>query len=211
MIHKPLKDLSLGVAIALLIAGVSISAHAQPYLGEVILVPYNFAPLGWAFCEGQLLPIAQYDALFTLIGTTFGGDGQVTFGLPDYRGRFPLSAGQGPGLNNYTLGEVAGVENITLTSNQMPAHTHQVFGDSVNGSSKNPKNALPGADPAKIPAYGPNARTTGAGTEVIPAGGSQPHNILKPFTTLHWIIALEGIYPPRNNQSDKKTDDENRK
>lgn len=209
--RKPLRRLSLGFAIALLIAGVSVSAHAQPYIGQVVLVPYNFAPAGWMFCEGQLLAIAENDVLFALIGTTFGGDGQTNFALPDYRGRVPISSGQGPGLSDYLLGETGGVENITLTVNQMPAHTHPVNADSGAGSSKRPANALIAADAATIPQYGSNARTQGAATEVVPAGGNQSHEILQPYTTFHWIISLYGVFPPPNIQFDKKADGESKK
>ncbi|MEO8169077.1 MAG: tail fiber protein, partial [bacterium] len=148
--------------------------------------------------------------LFSLIGTTFGGDGQVTFGLPDYRGRVPISAGTHAGIT-YTLGEQAGVENVTLTSNQMPIHTHTVNADSTAGTSKGPKNALIASDAGKIPQYGVNARTTGSATEISPAGGSQSHSILQPYNTFHWIISLYGIYPTQNQQSDKKEDSESQK
>jgi microcystin-dependent protein len=99
---------------------------SEPFLGQIMLVPYNFAPRGWAFCNGQILPIAQNTALFSLLGTTYGGNGQTTFALPDLRGRVPNSSGQGPGLENYELGQVGGVESVTLTTNQLPAHTHQI-------------------------------------------------------------------------------------
>ncbi len=209
--HRALKRLWPGFAIALLIAGVFVTAHAQsPYVGEVVLVPYNFAPTGWMFCEGQLLPISQYDVLFTLIGTTFGGDGVTNFALPDYRGRVPISAGTHSGIT-YTLGEQAGVENVTLASNQMPIHTHTVNADSTAGTSKSPKNALIASDAGKIPQYGANVRTTGSAAEIVPAGGSQPHEILQPYNTFHWIISLSGVFPQQNNQFDKNADGESKK
>src|SRR5215211_5023310 len=100
---------------------------SEPFIGQIMLVPYNFAPRGWAFCQGQIMSIAQNTALFSLLGTTYGGNGQTTFALPDLQGRFPNGAGQGPGLSSYTLGQVAGAESVTLTQQQMPLHTHQLM------------------------------------------------------------------------------------
>ena len=117
----------------------------DPFLGQLMLVPYNFAPRGWAFCNGQIMSIAQNTALFSLLGTTYGGNGQTTFALPDLRGRVAVSAGQGPGLQNYSLGEIAGSETVTLISSQMPAHTHLV-GASTGSAQATPDNAFPGSD-----------------------------------------------------------------
>jgi len=166
---------------------------SSPYLGQLLLVPYNFAPLGWAFCQGQVLPISQYDALFNLIGTTYGGDGQSTFALPDLRGRTPIGTGQGSGLSSYVLGQLGGVEEVTVTSPQLPLHSHPVLGSSTAANSVNPGVSVPGSGQT---IYRQNATTA----QMLPGmcssvGGSQPHNNLQPYNTLNWIIALEGIFP----------------
>jgi microcystin-dependent protein len=185
---------------------------SQPFLGMIILVPYNFAPRGWAFCNGQILAIAQNTALFSLLGTTFGGNGQTTFALPDLRGRVPLHSGgsPGPGLSSYDLGQVGGVENITLLTNQMPMHTH-VLTLAANvknalGNSKTPVGSVPAIEAAGVTAtystLPPDAMTTMAATAITGtaanAGGSQPFPIIQPFLTLNFCIALQGIYPSRN-------------
>jgi microcystin-dependent protein len=159
----------------------------------------NFAPLGWAFCDGSVLSIAENDALFTLIGTTYGGDGQTTFALPDLRGRLPINTGQGPGLSNHSLGESGGVESVTLTVNQMPAHPHAFVGTSSNASAANPANAMVAA-PSTIdlfrPATAPNANLAANALEM--AGGSQPHDNLQPYLCISFIISLFGIFPPQS-------------
>src|SRR5687768_7321762 len=171
---------------------------SQPFLGEIRLFPYNFAPRGWAFCNGQILSIAQNTALFSLLGTTYGGNGQTTFALPDLRGRVANSAGQGPGLQNYSLGQVAGAESVTLLASQMPAHTHPFTApcntDDPNAGS--PKNNFPAAVGDPIYATTTNA-TMGAGTTGL-AGNSQPVSIVQPYLTLNYCIALQGIFPSRN-------------
>lgn len=166
----------------------------DPFIGQIILVPYNFAPKGWAFCNGQLLSIAQNTALFSLLGTTFGGDGINTFALPDLRGRVPVSAGQGTGLSNYALGEVGGTESVTLNSNQMPAHSHPVLANSAHSNSDQPAN--------NFPASSAHFQTTTDGTRMNPAmigqtGNSLPHENRQPYLGLNYCIALEGIYPSR--------------
>src|SRR5262245_44407760 len=120
----------------------------DPFIGQLMLVPYNFAPRGWALCNGQILPIAQNTALFSLLGTTYGGNGQTTFALPDLRGRVPISSGQGPGLSNYDLGEVGGVETVTLTTTQMPAHGHPVSANSGDPNDSSPANSYPAGNGA---------------------------------------------------------------
>jgi microcystin-dependent protein len=186
------------VAVGLLV-GLAPQSHAQePFLGEIKLVPYNFAPRGWAFCDGQILSIAQNTALFSLIGTTYGGNGQTTFALPDLRGRVAIEVGQGPGLSNYDLGQVGGEESHTLTQGEMPAHTHVAAADASNGSADTPTGLLPARNPAGIPAYGGTANAALSALAIAPAGGSQPHNNLQPYLGLHYIIALEGIFPSRN-------------
>lgn len=172
---------------------------SEPFLGMIIIVPYNFAPRGWAFCSGQILPISQNTALFSLIGTTFGGNGQTTFALPDLRGRWPNSSGQGPGLSNYDLGQVGGNESTTLTINQMPAHNHNSTTPAVTTDGNSP-------DPAAgaVLAGGTNIyRVAAATVQMSPTptsltGGSQPFSILQPYLTLNFCIALEGIFPSRN-------------
>ncbi|MEK7857261.1 MAG: tail fiber protein [Acidobacteriota bacterium] len=178
---------------------------AEPFIGQIIMFGGNFQIRGWAFCNGQLLSIAQNTALFSLLGTTYGGNGQTTFALPDLRGRAPVHFGQGPGLSNYSLGQVGGTETQTITQNQMPAHNHQVLTNSSNGNASSAENnfiALPvlsGATPTAVNGY----RTTQDGTTMNPqsisiAGGSQPLPIRPPYLALNYLIALEGIFPSRN-------------
>jgi microcystin-dependent protein len=173
------------------------------YIGAIILFAGNFAPQGWAFCDGQLLPIAQYDALFTLLGTTYGGDGQETFALPDLRGRIPIHFGQGPGLSNYALGQKGGAETHTLTMGELAAHTHTATvqaragaGDSSAaaggvwaGSSMGDK---------KYSDATPNTTMRAGIVNVAPTGGGQPHDNMQPALGLNFIIALEGVYPPQS-------------
>ena len=170
---------------------------SEPFIGELRLFPYNFAPRGWAFCNGQILSIAQNTALFSLLGTTYGGNGQTTFALPDLRGRVPISSGQGPGLANYVLGQQAGAETVTLTVNNMPSHNHAVQASTEDATSSQPGGKIPAAVGAG--AYGgPAADTTMAGNMIGIAGNSQPVSIVQPYLTLNWCIALEGIFPSRN-------------
>ncbi len=170
----------------------------EPFIGELMIFAGNFAPRGWAFCNGQLLPIAQNTALFSLLGTMYGGNGQTTFALPDLRGRAPIHAGQGPGLSDFTQGEFGGEENHTLTVAEMPAHTHTAFADATNGTVDLPVNALPARNPASIPAYGAGTSATLAANHVGAAGGSQPHNNMPPYLVLNYCIALEGVFPSRS-------------
>jgi microcystin-dependent protein len=174
-------------------------AGAQPLLGELLLTPYNFCPRGWAAAAGQILPIAQNTALFSLLGTTYGGNGQTTFALPDLRGRAPINAGQGPGLSNYDLGQTGGTESTTLTIQQMPAHNHQVQASNQVGTFGGPSERYLGSSTTegnKIYYEGaPNKLM--AQNMLTSAGGSQPFSLLNPYLTLNWCIALEGIYPSR--------------
>jgi microcystin-dependent protein len=170
---------------------------ANPFLGEIRLLPYNFAPQGWAFCNGQLLPITQNTALFSLLGTTYGGNGTNNFALPDLRGRVPISSGQGPGLTNYFLGEVAGSENVTLTSNEMPTHIHQVVANNGPGSATRPAGAVPARTGTSNYAAAPDGTAMNAGM-ISSAGGSQPHQNLQPLLVLNFCIAMQGIFPSRN-------------
>jgi microcystin-dependent protein len=170
---------------------------STPFIGEMRIFAGNFAPLGWALCNGQLLPIAQYDALFALIGTTYGGDGQTTFALPDLRGRVPLHYGAGPGLSSRTIGELGGAEQETLTTGQMPAHTHPPRALGSPGSSSTPSgNVWAGVSVGAIYTAGdPAPATSMNAATVLPIGGSQPHDNIQPFQCVNFIIALEGIYP----------------
>lgn len=164
---------------------------AQPYVGEIRMFGGNFAPAGWMFCEGQLLPISENDTLFNLIGTTYGGDGQQTFALPDLRGRVPIHLG-----NAYTIGEMAGTETVTLTTNQIPAHTHAPQANSGNGTSTNPAGNVWAAQPALLQYSGPGSANVNLPAAAIqPAGGSQPHDNMIPFLCVDYIISLFGIYP----------------
>lgn len=171
---------------------------AQPFIGEVKMFGGNFAILGYAFCNGQLMSIAQNDALFALIGTTYGGDGQTTFGLPDLRGRIPLHQGQGPGLTNRIIGESSGTETVTITTQQMAGHNHTVIANSNGGSSPNPQNNIVAGATQGNP-YNQTAVDSQMGNQGIgPTGGSQPHDNMQPYLCISFIIALEGIFPPRN-------------
>lgn len=175
---------------------------SEPFIAEVVMFAGNFAPRGWAFCQGQVLAIAQNTALFSLLGTTYGGNGQTTFALPDLRGRVPVGTGQGPGLPSMTLGEVAGEPSHTLNVNEMPAHTHsaQVGAQSGAGNSTSPSGATWATSSSRDALYStsaPNAQMS-AGVTVGAAGGSQPHNNMQPYLGMNYIIALEGIYPSRN-------------
>src|SRR5438477_229788 len=169
---------------------------STPFVGEIRMFPGNFAPAGWAFCDGSLLPISENDVLFQLIGTTFGGDGQTTFALPDLRGRVPMHQGTNPGTgSSYTLGELAGVESVTLTTQQIPAHTHALTATTAAGTQPNPGGNLlansQGPQPyiQENPDGNLNAQALGS------AGGSQPHDNLQPYLGINFIISLFGIFP----------------
>jgi microcystin-dependent protein len=169
---------------------------AQPYVGEIRMFAGTFAPAGWAFCEGQLIPISENDTLFTLLGTMYGGDGEETFGIPDLRGRIPIHNGQGPGLSQtYQQGEKAGVESVTLTAQQIPNHTHALVASGGNGSDGNPGgNFL--ASSTSISAYAVFSPDTAmASNALTPAGGSQPHENVMPFLCVNFIISLFGLFP----------------
>jgi microcystin-dependent protein len=168
---------------------------SEPFRGELKLVPYDFAPQGWAFCAGQLIPISQNTVLFELIGTTYGGDGIVTFALPDLRGRAAIHRGQGPGLSSYEEGQVGGLETVTLTVGQIPAHSHSVAVSSVLGNHSDPTVEHLGASPLGLGyVYGAAPNTTMPGGTTA-AGGSQPHDNRQPYLTLNYVIALEGVFP----------------
>ena len=169
-------------------------------IGTIIIFAGNFAPRGWALCQGQLLSIAQNTALFSILGTTYGGNGQTTFALPDLRGRAPIGAGQGPGLSDIALGEVAGNENVTLLTSQMPAHNHSVAANQ-NATGTNPASAFPANDsrgnPVNIYA-GATDGTLMSPQMIGVAGNSQPLAIRNPYLGINYVICMEGIYPSRN-------------
>ncbi|RYD14698.1 MAG: phage tail protein [Lysobacteraceae bacterium] len=171
---------------------------SEPFLGEIQMVGFNFAPRGWAFCHGSLLSIAQNDALYALLGTTYGGDGQVTFALPDLRGRIPIAQGQGPGLTNRVVGQLGGTETVTLGAQQMPAHQHQMAVAAIGTRTPAPGGNLLASGEADI--YSRNAGPTVglAATQLSAAGSSLPHENMQPVLAVNFIIALEGIFPSRN-------------
>ena len=168
---------------------------SEPFLSEIKVVSFNFPPQGWAFCNGQLLPINQNQALFALLGTTYGGDGRVNFALPDLRGRAPLHRSV-----DVTLGEKAGQEAVTLAAGQMPAHTHTLTATSDLANASVPGGAVPAAKPrGGINRYGPVGSDTVMGaSSLATSGGSQPHANMQPFTVLNWVIAMQGIFPSRD-------------
>jgi microcystin-dependent protein len=170
---------------------------ASPYIGDIRMFGGNFAPVGYFFCEGQLLSIADYDALFSLIGTTYGGDGMTTFALPDLRGRIPIHSGQGPGLQAYTQGQASGAEQVTLTVPQVAAHSHNLMATSAAGTSSTPgNNMLATASGAQVYETIPQPQPL-LPASITPTGGSQPHDNMAPFLCVNFIIAVEGVYPSR--------------
>jgi len=171
---------------------------AEPYIGEIMLVAYNFAPRGWADCNGQLLPISQYTALFSLLGTTYGGNGQTSFGLPDLRGRVPVHAGTGPGLGEVALGEVGGAQAVTLLTSQMPTHSHGVPAPAAT-NDRATTNRPDGKVPARGGSYADGGSDhLGTSSTTNATGQGQPHENRPPFLGLRYVIALEGIYPSRD-------------
>ncbi len=165
---------------------------SEPFLSEIKLVSFNFPPKGWALCNGQLLPINQNQALFALLGTTYGGNGQTNFALPNLRGKVPIHMGGG-----HTLGEAAGSTSVTVNIQQLPTHTHPLMGSQTVGDTPVPTNTVLASTPAKI--YGPPVSlTTLNPANVSSVGGSQPHNNMMPYLVLNFIIALQGIFPSRN-------------
>ncbi len=163
---------------------------AQPYIGEIRMFAGNFAPAGWMFCEGQLLPISENETLFNLIGTTYGGDGQSTFALPDLRGRLPLHQG-----NGFTLAETGGVEEITLTVSQIPVHNHAMLASTSPGTQNGPNNNLPASSPS-VTLYTADVTDSSLSPNAVGSvGGSQPHNNFQPYLCVDFIISLFGIFP----------------
>lgn len=171
---------------------------SEPFVGQIIAVGFNFAPVGWALCNGQTLSISSYEALYNLIGTTYGGNGQTTFNVPNLQGRSAVGMGQGLGLSNYILGQAAGTETVTLNINQVPMHTHTVIGTSAAGTSANPTTtSLLGTAPAGFDVYhAPASMVALSPNSIGPSTGmSQPHENQQPFQVINYIIALLGVYP----------------
>jgi microcystin-dependent protein len=167
---------------------------SSPFVGEIRMFGGNFAPVGWAFCNGALVPISENETLFNLIGTTYGGDGQSTFALPNLQGRLPMHMGTGVGLSTRTIGEQGGVETVTLTTNQIPAHSHAPLAVSGNGNQATPQNGVWAGVTTSI--YTSNAPATAFNPAVGgSSGGSQPHENRMPFLAISFIISLFGIYP----------------
>lgn len=177
----------------------------DPYLADVSIFAGNFAPRGWAFCDGQLLPISQYSALFSLLGTIYGGDGRTTFALPDLRGRMPIGPGNGPGLPSYNLGTKSGNYEHQLTTGQMPQHNHSVrmHAEQTVADQNVPANRMLGVSPSATPIYADvvAADDIPMATQSITesnVGGNQTFNIMNPFLAIHYIIALQGVFPSRS-------------
>ncbi len=168
---------------------------AEPFIGQVTLFAGNFAPRGWAFCSGQLLAISQNQALFSILGTFYGGDGRTTFALPDLRGRVPVHPGQGPGLANRTLGERGGAEQVSLSTDQIPAHAHNFRATTNAADSTTPAGKILASGPT---AYGSGANTQLSNNVIRNTGGGSPHDNMQPWLGLNYIIAITGIYPSRN-------------
>jgi microcystin-dependent protein len=170
---------------------------SEPFVGEIRMFGGSFAPAGWAFCDGATLPISENDVLFALIGTTYGGDGQETFALPNLQSRVPIHMGQGPGLQNYQIGEMGGVESVTITTQQLPNHNHALIGSTSVANSNTPQDTL--IAQADVDMYVADAADLAMNAaSVVPAGGSQPHDNMAPFLVISFIISLFGIFPTQN-------------
>ena len=173
---------------------------ADPFVAEIRIFPFNFAPKGWAWCDGQLLPLSQNTALFSLLGTTYGGNGKSNFALPDLQGRAPMHPGQGPGLSLHDLGETGGSDTVSLLESEMPAHSHAYSVSQADATERIPAGQKFGAGLGGVVAY---ATPAGGNTvqlsanALAPAGGDQPHNNLQPYLTFYFCIALQGVFPPR--------------
>jgi microcystin-dependent protein len=172
---------------------------SESFVGEIRMFAGNFAPRGWAYCDGQLLAISQNDALFSLFGTFYGGDGRTTFGLPDLRGRIPIHAGNGPGLSPRNIGQKGGSENVTLTVNQLPSHTHPAKALNKPGDSSSPEGRHWAYNSSSYPPYSSADLDRAMAFDALSTvGGSQQHSNMMPFMCIHFIVALSGIYPSRS-------------
>jgi microcystin-dependent protein len=176
----------------------------ETYLGTILMVGFNFAPVGWALCNGQLLSISQNTALFSLLGTYYGGDGVTTFGLPNLQGRVPIHQGNGAGLSPYNIGQLGGVENVTLTVGNLPAHSHPANCNNTPGPNVNPTGSFwaeanpGGRDPVATPSYAASATGSMAAGAIGLTGSNQPVGNIQPYLCINFIIALQGIYPSRS-------------
>ena len=170
---------------------------SEPFIAEIRAVPYQFAPRGWAFCDGQLVPISQNTALFSLIGTTYGGDGRTTTALPNLQGRFPMHPGRGPGLTLRRLGEKGGSDSVTLTESQIPSHNHGLIAVANDANSVDPSNRAYAVSATRV-YQAPGTVVDMAANSISNSGGGQSHNNLQPYLVLNFIIALQGLYPSRS-------------
>lgn len=174
---------------------------ADPFVAEIRIFPFNFAPKGWAWCDGQLLPLSQNTALFSLLGTTYGGNGKSNFALPDLQGRAPMHPGQGPGLSLHDLGETGGSETVSLLESEIPAHSHNLVAQAPVSDTNLPtgnvfgRSSVGTTTPFQPPAGAPLISM--AANALTPAGGDQPHNNMMPYLTFYFCIALQGVFPPR--------------
>lgn len=170
---------------------------ADPFVAEIRIFPFNFAPKGWAFCDGQLLPLSQNTALFSLLGTTYGGNGKSNFALPDMQGNAPMHPGQGPGLSLHDLGETGGSGTVSLLESEIPSHSHAFAASQSDGINRQPGGNLV-ANMIGVNGYAtPGAIVMMSPNSIAPAGGDQPHNNMQPYLTLNFCIALQGVFPPR--------------
>ena len=193
------KNILVYISLFLLTFSSTLKAQ-EPFVGEIRMFAGNFAPRGWAFCDGQLLAISSNTALFSLLGTTYGGDGRTTFALPDFRGRLPVQHGQGPGLSNVRLGEKFGQENVVLNTTNLPAHTHPVYGVVEAGSEAIPSNNYPANTNSSDPEYATSGTSVQMNTGVVGQNvtSNSAINNRQPSVSIHYIIALFGIYPSRS-------------
>jgi len=195
-----LRGLALGAALCAgsMMTGPAPAAAQEGFIGQIVMFAGNFAPRSWALCDGQLISISQNTALFSILGTTYGGDGETTFALPDLRGRVAIHKGQGPGLSNYTLGQRGGAETVTLTTQQMPSHNHGIMGTNSNGDQETPGGAVP-ARKARADDYKFAAPDVAMHASMVAnAGGGQSHPNIQPYLAVNYIIALFGVFPSQN-------------
>jgi microcystin-dependent protein len=201
MNSKPSRRL-IAVFGSIMLAGTAITggtaSAAEPFVGQIQYFPYNFAPRNWSYCNGQLLPISQNTALFSLLGTTFGGDGRTSFGLPDMRGRTPVHPGSGAGLPTYQWGQRGGTETVTLTLQQLPSHNHTLRATNALGNSTNPSGNTLARDGRDETYENVSPNVDMHANAIASSGGGQPHENMPPYLALNCNIALTGIYPSRN-------------
>jgi len=170
---------------------------SEPFVAEIRIMATDFPPMGWALCNGQIMPISQNTALFSLLGVMYGGDGRTTFALPNFQGRMPMQPGQGPGLNGHVLGEMGGSASVTLQQSEMPVHTHQLMhsGSAASSAAPGPSAGFGRTTTAQV--YASSGTVPATPQSLAPSGGNQPHNNLQPYLTLTFCIALQGIWPQR--------------